>query len=413
MEDLEIKQALFKKENEKNSERCAFCKTRYRKFINTFMTWEVVLLLTHILVFLIIFYKLIMDKKLSSVNNRFIRSITNVGHFTQGFLFVLLLVPFKFTKKITKFLINTCNQKDIQENDIEENANDNENENKLSNSKEKEKKIKFDSNEDANMIMNNESSIDKNTDEGLTEYLSDENEIKKKESLQEKSVQEKKKRVYFNEAISVKESDNIYEKNKNTGNSVCESFTNKLVFCGNTSNHKKKEIQYFFLCAKLFSTNKNYVMFVIKYVTSFILMFAYPLYNLIKRKILYKYFYFSSYYINLFDFASGLSAGSSLVLIYGLTKFFISYYANRKKGEDFQFYGNYAFINDINCLCDENIKINIQNNPYLKNIAINYFNSYYNYKNLLFGGLIILLVICIFSFGFSFISLNAYKLIIQ
>ncbi|CRG97244.1 conserved Plasmodium membrane protein, unknown function [Plasmodium gallinaceum] len=412
MEDLEIKQALFKKENEQNNEKCEFCKTRYRKFINKFLSWEIVLLLTHILVFLIIIYKLIMDKKLRSSNNKLFRSFNSIGHFTQGFLFVVLLVPFKFTKKITKFLINTSEKKDIQENVMRRNV-DIENSNKSINITE-EKEIKFDSNEEANSITNNENLIDKNKDDELTEYLSDENKLEKKISLEENSTQEKKKRVYFNENISVKEGYINNDKiNKNTENSVCDSFVNKLVFCDNVPNYKKKEIEYFFLCAKLFSSNKSYILFVIKYVTSFILMFAYPLYNLIKRKILYKYFYFSSYYINLYDFASGLSVGSSLVLIYGLTKFFISYFVKSKKGETFKFYDNYAFVNDINCLCDENIKINVKNNPYLKNITMNYFNSYHNYKNLLFAGLIILSIICIFSFGFSFISLNTYKLSIK
>ncbi|KYN97687.1 putative membrane protein [Plasmodium reichenowi] len=409
MEDVEIKQALFKNENKMKGEKCTICKSKYGKFINAFLTWEIVLLIVHILIYLVIIYKFLKDGKLTSGNNMLFRSYYSAGHFTQGFLFVLLLVPFHFKKRIVKYLINTssvqmCNngESEIKESfdDIEKHKINNYIQDGDKEEEEEEEEKKKKSSEDIKMMISKgNNTTDKNMDDELTAINSDLNELEKEKYLNDMN-------------IGMNNENKIEANDENIINSLSESFINKLVFSSNTPNHKKKEIHYFFLCAKLFSLNRMNFLFVIKYVSTFILMFAYSLYNIIKRKLRYKYFYYSSYYMNSFDFAAGLLAGGIFVLLYGIIFFCIKLYNNtiKNKNKNFHFYDNYPFINDVKCICDENIKLNIRNNPYLKNIAINYFNSYYNYKNLLFIGQMFLVIICIFSFIFSITSIYAFEL---
>ncbi|SCN44988.1 conserved Plasmodium membrane protein, unknown function [Plasmodium malariae] len=413
---------LFKKKNNtggRNRERCSLCKTGYQKFINTFITWEVVLLLTHVLIFLIIIYKYTKDSKLDSKKKNLFRSYESTGHFIQGFTFVLLLVPFQFTKIITIWLINCSIQKDMHEQEIQRYYDDIEGNKRDKNIEERDKDMYITSHELGKQSIGNggRSCIDVNNMEDSC--------IENSSNTNNSETEKKVKCTNCNEIGGNNNNNhNNYSNNKNNPrthqivntikgqtvqNSASELFVRRIVFPVNTPKYKKKEIQYFFLCAKLYSLKRCNFLFVIKYVCSFILMFAYPLYNLIKRKLIYKYFYYSSYFMNAFDFASGMLTGAFLVLIYGLILFLVSFYKNRKN-EKFYFYDNYAFINDVNCLCDEHIRINIKNNPYLKNMVINYFNIYYNYKILLFMGILMLTTICVFSFIFSFTSLAAYEL---
>ncbi|KAI4837870.1 hypothetical protein MKS88_003289 [Plasmodium brasilianum] len=329
---------LFKKKNNtggRNRERCSLCKTGYQKFINTFITWEVVLLLTHVLIFLIIIYKYTKDSKLDSKKKNLFRSYESTGHFIQGFTFVLLLVPFQFTKIITIWLINCSIQKDMHEQEIQRYYDDIEGNKRDKNIEERDKDMYITSHELGKQSIGNggRSCIDVNNME-----------------------------------------DSCIENSSNTNNSETEKkvkCTNCNEIGGNNNNNHNN-----------YSNNKNNPR-------------THQIVNTIKGQTVQN--------------SASMLTGAFLVLIYGLILFLVSFYKNRKN-EKFYFYDNYAFINDVNCLCDEHIRINIKNNPYLKNMVINYFNIYYNYKILLFMGILMLTTICVFSFIFSFTSLAAYEL---
>ncbi|SBT76063.1 conserved Plasmodium protein, unknown function [Plasmodium ovale] len=440
MEDHDVKQALFRREhNRKGRINCGICKRGYRKFMNAFLTWEIVLLLVHALVFMIIIYKYIKDKKLSIVDKNMFRSFKSTGHFAQGLLFVLLLVPFHFTEKITKLLIDHSKKRNTREykkkgkysDDVDEasyadDADDGDitgetmdvEDNVQGDIEEHTMSIHLEEQEDVMPINSHEQGkkLTVSTEHSNINNMGNmEDQITLNSSHTNKSeTEEEKQKALYNE-ISTNKADvkgpiMTRRKNKRGKNCISELFVNKLIFPVNTPKYKREEIENFFLCAKLFSLKNRSFLFVLKYVFCFILMFAYPLYNLIKRKLLYNYFYYSSYYINALDFGFGILTGTVLVFIYGLVMFLIRFFYINRRNENFYFYDNYAFINDIKCICDERIWINIKNNPHLKNIAINYFNSYYNYKNLLFVGLLLLLIICLFSFFFTFSSLSAYEM---
>ncbi|GAW79932.1 hypothetical protein, conserved [Plasmodium gonderi] len=440
MEDDDVIETLFKRDSEsRKRDRCTICKSDYRKAINTFMNWEIVLLLTNLLVFLIIIYKYLRDKKLDTTHKKLFRSYESAGHFMQGLTFVIMTVPFKFTKKIIKFIFNCVMKNDsymneakqIYENvggihDIEANKINN----YLSNEEDGEIGIKskgIERNSAVNTTQDNihENNIEReianghclnpykhetwgegNGNEHLVEIGANRNNTccngsgnTHKNSSGERSNMNRRRKG----GNGSREGFCGIEDNGNI--SLYESFVNSLGFPANIPKHTKEKVQYFFLCAKLFSQKKSAYLFVFKYVLTFILMFAYPLYNLIKRMIRYNYFHESSYYMNEFDFASGLLGGVIFVFVYGFFRFFINLYMNRKN-EKFYFYDNYPFLTEVKCLCDKNIRIIINNNPNLKGLAIRYLNSYCNYKTLLLMGLIILSNVRAFSFLFSLTSLT-------
>ncbi|EUD66255.1 hypothetical protein C922_03450 [Plasmodium inui San Antonio 1] len=498
-EEDDTKQTLFRrKRKQRKRDGCRICRKKYRKCLNTCLTWEVVLLMVHILVFLIIIFKWVKDGKLDQVDKKLFRTYKSGCHFMQGILFVLLIVPFRFNKRVVKWIYNfaiknetpmddECRQKpypnpygDIEQNKMGDYLSNEEGDDSWVSEKGRKRDSAmhsafgsfYDKNRDhrevgggvvsdgaaGNQTVDNQT-VDNQTVDNQTvvEHFADargmdtsgmdtshmdgsemdtgEMDTGEMETNQ-MNGQEQFSRVgrtntpRGGEGIGHQKGNvgkdtsgerlTMNRRRKGSGSSgslrrehtkrkvpLCESFVNSLVFPVNTPKHTKEKIQYFFLCAKLYTNKRSSFLFFLKYVSSFILMFGYPLYNLVKRKVLHRYFYFTSYYMNAFDFASGLLLGSLFVLVYGVVKFFSSLYMNRKNSK-FYFFDNYPFMGEVKCLCDQNVRIIIHNNPHLKPMAIQYLNSYGIYKSFLLIGLFILFVLCIFSFVFSLNSMSAH-----
>ncbi|KEG01216.1 conserved Plasmodium protein, unknown function [Plasmodium vinckei vinckei] len=397
MNDHEVKSPLLDGKNMlENKKNCKICNAGYRRFINNYIKWELVLLCVNILLCLILIFKYARDKQLDRIPKTVFRSKKSIGHFTQGLMFVLLLVPFKFTQQITKFLVDASGNKNICKNDkIEKNNNEPDT-----------KEINIESTEDDITKVNSHISdeivvkidnidikdgVEENLDNKNPEHILNEN---KKEPIDEKK-----------DLYDIINSTN----NKKENYSESELLLKNLIFSYNTPKYKKNEIYFFFLCAKLFSRNKYNIIFLLKYIGCFLLMSSYPLYNLIKRRINYNFFYYSSYYMNAFDFASGVLLGTLLVLIYGIINYLIGVMYTNRKNDRYCFWDNYHFLNDITCICDETIQNTIKNDLRLKKITEAYFNVYYNYKTLLFMGILILSVVSVFSFFFTLSSILAYQ----
>ncbi|CAD2112018.1 conserved Plasmodium protein, unknown function [Plasmodium vinckei] len=397
MSDHEVASPLLgDKNNLKNTKKCKICNAGYRRFINNYVKWELVLLCVNILLCLVLIFKYAKDKQLDRIPKTVFRTKNSIGHFTQGIIFVLLLVPFKFTQQITEFLVNASRNKNICKNDKIE-KNDSEADTKEIGIKKPEDDITEANSQKSEEIvvkidnMHIEDRVEDNLDNQNAENILNEN---KKEPIDEK------KDLY--DIINSTD-------NKKENYSESELLLKNLIFSYNTPKYKKNEIYFFFLCAKLFSTNKYNIIFMIKYISCFLLMASYPLYNLIKRRINYNFFYYSSYYMNAFDFASGVLLGTLLVLIYGIINYLIGVMYTNRKNDKYCFWDNYHFLNDITCICDETIRNNIKNDLCLKRIAEAYFSVYYNYKTLLFMGILILSVITAFSFFFTLSSILAYQ----
>ncbi|SCO66169.1 conserved Plasmodium membrane protein, unknown function [Plasmodium vivax] len=456
MEEDDAKQTLFRRKTaQRNGEGCRMCRKKYWKCISTCLTWEAVLLVVHVLVFLIIFYKWVKDGRLDQVNKKLFRTYKSAGHFLQGVLFVLLIVPFRFNKRVIKWIFNFAMKNETPADEgrrdgCQEPYGDIE-ENKLGNYLSNEEEDDAGGSE-RNSAMNTAlSSLDDDNGGSLPvgnlpvgnlpvgnlpvdDHFAETTELDAgrrdghpqlsrigsttnstrggngmgghqngsagKNTSGERSAMNRRRKG------SSCSSDSLSGEHTNGSIPLCESFVNSLVFPINTPKYRREEVQYFFLCAKLFSKKKISFLFFLKYGCSFILMVAYPLYNLVKRKMLHKYFYFTSYYMNAFDFASGLLAGFLFVLVYGVVKFLANLYMNRKN-EKFHFYESYPFLGDVHCLCDENVRIVIHNNPHLKGMAVHYFNSYETYRCFLFIGILILFLVCVCSFAFSLSSMGA------
>ncbi|SCL99185.1 conserved Plasmodium protein, unknown function [Plasmodium chabaudi chabaudi] len=397
MGDHEVVLPLLDDKNKmQNKKNCKICNAGYRRFINNYVKWELVLLCVNILLCMILIFKYVKDKQLDRIPKTVFRTQKSIGHFTQGVIFVLLLVPFKFTQQIIKFLVNVSGNKDIckydkiekndngtntKKNDIEKSEDDI---TKANSQKSEEVVVKIDN-------MHNENNVEDNLDNQNPKDILNEN---KKEPIDEKK-----------DLCDIINSTD----NKKENYSESELLLKNLIFSYNTPKYKKNDIYFFFLCAKLFSTNKYNIIFILRYISCFLLMVSYPLYNLIKRRINYNFFYYSSYYMNAFDFASGVLLGTLLVLIYGIINYLIGVMYTNRKNDKYCFWDNYHFLNDITCICDETIQDNIKNDLRLKKIAETYFNIYYNYKTLLFMGIIILSVVSAFSFFFTLSSILAYQ----
>ncbi|SCN44986.1 conserved Plasmodium protein, unknown function [Plasmodium malariae] len=381
MDDREINENLFEMEykNGKYSRRCKECKSGYKKFINTYLTWEVVLLFALFSVFYIIISKYIKDNKIDNETKYLFRSMESAGHFTQGVLFTFLLVPFKFNEQIIKKLFNFSFQNEMYENKIKGIYEfiDGRNINECLEERERDKNIM--ALEEEELSFGN----DRRYSTSSSSY-SDSSSFNSNYSLNEHSIRN-------------------WRNDDTEKNSASKWFLRKLIFPVNTPEYKKKQVENFFMCSKLYESKGIRILFLMKYICHFILMFTYPLYNLIKRKIRHENFINSSYFFNLFDFASGMLSGALFTLLYGFIACTIQYYKNKKKEnrKEIHFYNNYPFIRNINCLCDENVRINIKNNTKLKSMATNYYKMYYIYKNLLFAGLIILYIISTIAYIFS------------
>ncbi|KJP85961.1 hypothetical protein AK88_04370 [Plasmodium fragile] len=455
MEEYDMKQTLFrKKPKQTNRDGCRMCRKKYRKCINTCLTWEVVILVVHILVFLIVIFKLAKDGKLGQIDKPLFRSYKSGGHVLQGVLFVLLIVPFRFNKRLIKWFYNFYMKNETHMDDecregqryqqpygdIEENKMGN----YLSNEEDEEARVS-----EKNCTMNTlfGSFGDNHIDQGgvgdqaaNSQAVNNGTVMKHSADASEMDAEKRDGHTQFSHigsTNSAKSGNGMEHQNGSGGKnpsgeclttnrrrkgsncssgslhhehtkgkiSSCEYFINSLIFPLNTPKHTREKIQYFFLCAKLYANNKSSFLFVLKYVCSFILMFGYPLYNLVKRKLLHINFYLTSYYRNAFDFAAGLLVGSLFVFIYGVVKFFANLYMNRNN-DKFYFYDNYPFMGEVKCLCDENVRILIHNNPHLKGIAIQYLNTYGTYKSLLLVGILILFVVSICSFVFTLTSMS-------
>ncbi|ANQ07047.1 Uncharacterized protein PCOAH_00014710 [Plasmodium coatneyi] len=452
MEEDDTEQTLFRRTpNQRSRDGCRMCQDKYRKFINTCLAWELVLLVVHILIFLILIFKWVKDRKLDDENKKLFRTFESGGHFFQGVLFVLLIVPFRFNKRIIKWIYNfsmknethmdECRQQPYQRPyaDIEENKRGNYSSNEEDGDEGvSEKGSKRNSGMNTTLGSFSDNNIDHGVVSGravnnqaVVEHFSDASEIgtgkrdgngqfihigytnsaRGGNGMDHQNGNAGKttsgERVTMNRRKkgSNCSSGSLHRGNTNRKIPLCESFMNSLVFPVNTPKHTREKIRYFFLCAKLYAKKKISFLFLLKYACSFILMFAYPLYNLVKRKFFREIFYKSSYYMNGFDFAAGLLTGFLFVLVYGVVKFFASFYMNRKN-EKFYFFDNYPFLGEVKCLCDENVRIITHNNPHLKDMAIEYLNAYAIYKTFLLKGILIQFLLCICAFAFTFMSMN-------
>ncbi|GAB65441.1 hypothetical protein PCYB_061730 [Plasmodium cynomolgi strain B] len=456
MEEDNAKQTLFsKKHKQRNRFECQFCWSKNRTCANMHLTWEVALLVVHILIFPILIFKLVMDGKLEHKEKTLFRSFESGGHFMQGIVFILLIVPFKFNKMIINWIYNlamkneTCMDECTQHpyhltyQQLHQQPGDNMEESKkgnsLSNKEGDDAGVSEKGNErDSSMNTARGSFDDDNIDQQEVGDRTTKNQVVKNQKVNNKTVNSQAVAEHFADAskmdtgkrdghaefihIGYANSDsvgnNIDHQNGNAGKNtsgehlttnmqrtgingrppcentdsnipLCESFVNSLVFPPNTPNHSREKIQCFFMCAKLYANKKSAFLFFLKYFFTVSLMFTYPLYNLWKRKRRYKNFYCSSYFSNAFDFASGLLMGSFFVLSYGLMNFFDNLYKNRKK-EKFQFFDNYPFLREMKCICDENARLILYNNPHLRKIGIQYLKSYRTYKKFLFKGFFVL-----------------------
>ncbi|CDU16671.1 conserved Plasmodium protein, unknown function [Plasmodium yoelii] len=403
MDDRDVTSSFFNDKNKpEKMKNCKICNGGYRKYINNYIKWELVLLIVNILVSLILIFKYGKDKQLDRIPKTVFRTKKSIGHFTQGITFVLLLVPFKFTQHITKFLVDKLENKNIYKNNkIEKNHNETDTkeiditEIDIEKPKGKITKVNSYKSEEFMIKINNthiENRVEDNFGNQNDENILNEN---KKEF-----IETKKKNLY--DIINT-------TNNKKEKYSESELLLKSLIFSYNTPKYKKNDIYFFFLCGKLLSTKRYNIIFILKYISCFLLMIFYPLYNLIKRRINYHFFYYSSYYINAFDFASGVLSGTLFVLIYGIINYLISVMYTNRKNDKYCFWDNYYFLNDITCICDENIQNNIKHDIHLKKIAETYFNVYYNYKSILFMGILILSAVTAFSFFFTLSSILAYQ----
>ncbi|CXI08599.1 conserved Plasmodium protein, unknown function [Plasmodium berghei] len=395
MDDRDIASTLLNDKSSPTNTDCKICNVGYRKYINNYIKWELVLLLVNILVSLIVIFKYVKDKQLDHIPKTLFRTKKSIGHFTQGITFVVLLVPFKFTQQITKFLVDKLENKNIYKNNKIEKNNDETDRKEIDIEKPKGEITKVYSHKFEFMIKINNTQVENRVGDNLGNQ-NDEN------ILSENKVEfiKTKKNLYD----IINSTDNTKEKC-----SESELLLKSLIFSYNTPKYKKNEIYFFFLCGKLLLIKKYNMIFILKYISCFLLMISYPLYNLIKRKINYHFFYYSSYYINAFDFACGVLSGTLFVLIYGIINYLIDVMYTNRKNDKYCFWDNYYFLNDITCICDENIQNNIKHDLYLKKIAETYFNVYYNYKSLLFMGILILSAVTTFSFFFTLSSILAYQ----
>lgn len=448
MGEDDTEETLFgRKLNQRNRDGCQICRNKCRKCINTCLTWEMVLLVVDILVFLIIIFKWLKDGKLDQRKKTLFRTYESGGHFMQGILFVLLIVPFKFNKRIIKWIFNLsmknemymeeCRQEAYQQlyGDIEQSRMGNylyNEENENGGVIEEGSGRNYGMNSALGSIDNNNMDQREVNHETVVERVAGAGEMDTgnggrhaqfirigygnsgrggngmdhQEGSARKNTSGERLTMNRRRNGSNCRNDSLHREHANRDFPLCESFFRSLVFPINTPKHIRERIRYFFLCAKLYGNMKISFLFVLKYASAYILMFAYPLYNLVKRKLLHPRFHLTSYYMNEFDFASGLLAGSLFVLVYGLVKFFASLCMNRRS-EKFYFFDNYPFLSEVKCLCDENVRIIIHNNPHLKSTAIQYLNAYRIYKIFLLKGIFILFLLCIFSFAFTLTSMNA------